>query len=467
MLLSLSTTHVPATDLGFLLMKHPDNVHQLQLSMGRASLFYPQADEARCTAAIMVEIDPIDLVRGRGHATGQQDSYVNDRPYAASSLLMTAMRRLLGTALSGRSRMRQDLADSDIPLEVTITPLPVRGPADLAARLFTPLGYEVSTTPVVLDPAHPEWGNSPYVTFTLRGRVRLSTLLRQLFLLVPVLDNSKHYYVGEDEVEKLLREGAGWLDAHPERDLIIRRALKGFRPLVARAQAELSAPDASAPADADAPDTPEWQLEAPLRLQDVRIAHVVETLRRLHAHSVLDCGCGEGDLLRALLAVPDFSRIVGMDVAPHVLARAAQRLRLDDMPELRRRRITLMQGALTYRDRRMQGFDAACVVEVIEHMDVERLPAFEQVLFGQARPGIVIVTTPNRDYNALFPNLPAHAMRHPDHRFEWDRATFSRWARDVAQAYGYTVAFEGIGPVDPTHGTPTQMALFTQAGHES
>ncbi|HYG30596.1 MAG TPA: 3' terminal RNA ribose 2'-O-methyltransferase Hen1 [Allosphingosinicella sp.] len=463
MLLTLSTTHRPATDLGYLLMKHPDNVHANELPFGRATIFYPEATEERCTAALTLEVDPVELVRGKGAAAGLQDQYVNDRPYAASSLLAVALGRMLGTTMGGRSKLRQELADTPIPLEAVVTPLPARGGgAALVARLFEPLGYTVAATPIPMDPAHPEWGDSPYVELRLTGEARLSVLLNHLFVLVPVLDNSKHYYIGEDEVQKLLRKGEGWLDAHPERELIVRRYLKGFKSLVRSANRGLDeSVEAEAAEETAAKDAAEEALERPIRLNDVRMDRVVETLKLLGAASVVDLGCGEGRLLRQLLKQRGFTRIVGLEVAPRVLAAAADRLRLESMPDLQRKRIELLQGSLVYRDDRLNGFDAAAVVEVIEHMDLERLPAFEQALFGHARPAAIVLTTPNAEYNALFPNLGAGRMRHPDHRFEWTRSELAHWAGSVALAYGYSVRFEPVGEEHPLHGAPTQMAVFT------
>lgn len=458
MLLTVTTTHRPATDLGFLLMKHPDNVHSVELSFGSATLFFPEASEDRCTAAITLEVDPIELVRGKGST---EEQYVNDRPYAASSLLSVALGRLLNTAMGGRSKLRQELAERPIPLEATITPLPARGAADLLAKLFEPLGYRVEADLIPLDPAHPEWGESPYVSLKLTGEVRLAALLTHLFVLIPVLDNNKHYYVGEAEVEKLLRKGEGWLEAHPERELIVRRYLKGFGGLVRQARQQLDERvEADEPEEHAARDAAEEAIEKPIRLNDQRMERVVSLLRELGAQSVLDLGCGEGRLLRELLKVPGLSKITGVEVAPRVLAGAADRLRLDHMPDMKRQRIELLQGSLVYRDDRLKGFDAAAVIEVIEHMEAERLPAFEASVFGHARPGAVIVTTPNRDYNALFAELKPNAMRHPDHRFEWTRAEFRHWAESVGLAHGYAVRFEGIGNEDATHGHPTQVALF-------
>ena len=460
MLLTLTTTHTPATDLGFLLMKHPDNVHTADLAFGTATLFYPEATEARCTAALMVEVDPIELVRGRGGAPGIEDQYVNDRPYAASSLLAVAIGRSLGTAMGGRSKHRQDLADRRLPFEVTVTP--VRGSPDLVERLFAPLGYRVEAEQFALDPTHPEWGASPYVSLRLAGNVRLAELLTHLTVLIPVLDGAKHYYIGDDEVQKLLRRGDGWLEAHPERELIVRRYLR-FGSLVHAARVSFDEQVVREPAeDIASRDAAEEAVEKPIRLNDHRMSRVVETLQELGAATVLDLGCGEGRLVRELLRHGQFRRIVGMEVAPRVLAGAADRLRLEEMPDLKRKRVELLQGSLVYRDDRLQGFDAAAVVEVIEHMDPDRLPAFEAAVFGHARPGAVIVTTPNRDYNALFDTLPAGTMRHPDHRFEWSRAEFRHWAESVAAAHGYELRIEGIGAEDAAHGCPTQMGVFTR-----
>ncbi|MDB5532901.1 MAG: 3 terminal ribose 2-O-methyltransferase Hen1, partial [Hyphomicrobiales bacterium] len=309
MLLSITSTHRPATDLGFLLMKNPANVHSVTLPFGTATLFYPEASEARCTAAITLEVDAVQLVRGNAAI---EDQYVNDRPYAASSLLSVALGRLVNTAIGGRSKDRQALADMAIPLEAVVTPLPARGGQDLIARLFAPLGYTVEATPIPLDPAHPEWGDSPYVALRLTGEVRLAALLTHLFVLIPVLDNQKHYYIGEDEVEKLLRKGEGWLESHPDRELIVRRYLR-FRGLMNRANAALEDKvEAEAPEEASVRDAAEDAIEKPIRLNDQRMDRVVGLLKELGASSVLDLGCGEGRLLRQLLKVPGIGKITGV-----------------------------------------------------------------------------------------------------------------------------------------------------------
>jgi 3' terminal RNA ribose 2'-O-methyltransferase Hen1 len=460
MLLTLTTTHRPATDLGFLLRKHPERPQSFDVGFGTAHVVYPEATEERCTAALILDIDPIALVRGRpgrgGSEGGLLTQYVNDRPYAASSFLSVALSRVFGSAMGGRSEARGDLAAQAIPLEARIVPLDCRGGLEFAVRLFAPLGYEVVGSPILDRRGEP----SRYWDVSVTGTVPLAQLLTHLYVLIPVLDDEKHYWVGEDEIDKLLRKGEGWLPQHPERELITRRYLKHGRRLARLALERLAElDDAAAPADDEGAAPALEALEKPLRLNDQRMERVVQVLREAGARSVLDLGCGSGRLIRELVAERQFERIVGLDASTRDLERA--RDRLDRLPERQRARVTLLQGALTYRDRRLSGFDAAAVVEVIEHIDPPLLDAFAAALFGAARPKTVALTTPNVEYNARFEALHGQELRHADHRFEWTRAEFEAWARAVAERFGYGVRFEGIGEPDPALGPPTQMGIFT------
>lgn len=456
MYLSLATTHRPATDLGFLLHKHPGRVHETELPFGKAVLFYPQATEERCEAALMIDVDPVGLVRGKGRSDGMLDQYVNDRPYAASSFLSVALARSLRTAMTGASRERQALADAAIPLEAVVTPLPARGGGEeLVRELFEPLGWTVDVTPV---------DGGGYVTLKLAGEGRVQTLLTQLYVLIPVLDDDKHYWVGDDEVAKLLRRGEGWLESHPAKELIARRYLAHRRSL-AREALERLAPEtrdeADEAADAAKPQREE-ALETPLRLNDQRMIAVTQALKAAGARSIADLGCGEGKLLQRLVKERWAETVVGVDASVRDLERAQRRLKLDLATGPKEGRVRLLHGSLTYRDQRWEGCDAAALVEVIEHLEPDRLPALVKVVFGAARPATVVVSTPNAEYNALFPNLPAGAFRHPDHRFEWSRAEFAAWCEDVCAAHGYAVELSDIGEVDATLGAPTQMAVFTK-----
>jgi 3' terminal RNA ribose 2'-O-methyltransferase Hen1 len=328
--------------------------------------------------------------------------------------------------------------------------------------LFEPLGYTVAAAPHPLDDTRPAWGDSVYFTVMLAGTVRLSDLLAHLYVLIPVLDAEKHYWVGDAEVDKLLQRGEGWLAAHPARDFIVRRYLKHQGGLVRAALAQLVEEDAPDPDAVEAAHAEEEAaVEARLSLHDQRLGSVLAVLRQAGAHRVLDLGCGEGRLLQLLLADRSFTEIVGLDVSSRALEIAADRLRLEQMPPMQRERLRLIQGSLTYRDHRLAGYDAAAVVEVIEHLDPPRLAAFERVLFEFAHPQHIVVTTPNVEYNVKFESLPAGRLRHRDHRFEWTRAEFQDWASGVAARFGYAVRYLPVGPEDATLGPPTQMAIFS------
>ncbi|GLW53229.1 3' terminal RNA ribose 2'-O-methyltransferase Hen1 [Kitasatospora phosalacinea] len=536
MFVSISTTGTaenPASDLGFLLHKHPDRVQQFATAHGTAHVFYPASGEHSCTAALLLEVDPAALLRqGRGKGrSGSPDlalaQYVNDRPYAASSLLAVALRTVYRSAMKGECAHRPELPGRALPLRIALPAVPVAG-ADgpvLVERLFAPLGWQVDARPVPLDESFPEWGDSRYVRLELTGTLRLADALQHLYVLLPVLDGAKHYWVAPDEVDKLLAAGHGWLAAHPERALITRRYLSRRWSLTKLAMERLALarlaeaddreaeeidnavpdvpetldapeapehPDAAttpeevtaiAPTDPTDPTEPPTDQAAPTgptgpdapsgpdapaterseSLAAQRRTAILAALARTGAARVLDLGCGQGELVGALLKEPRVTEVLGVDVSSRALTIAARRLHLDRMPERLARRVKLVQGALTYTDARLKGYDAAVLCEVIEHLDLPRLPALEYAVFGAARPAAVVVTTPNAEYNVRWESLPAGRMRHDDHRFEWSRAEFAAWAERVAADYGYGVELEPVGPVDPEVGAPTQLAHFRLA----
>ncbi|MGW2729760.1 3' terminal RNA ribose 2'-O-methyltransferase Hen1 [Streptomyces sp. NPDC001494] len=466
----------PATDLGYLLHKHPDKAQTFSTSYGTAHVFYPQADAERCTAALMLEVDAVALVRrskGRGRG-GAPDAalaqYVNDRPYAASSLLAVALSGVFSSALRGVCKARPELAAAPLPLRVEVPALPARGGPDLVRKLFEPLGWTVTAEPVALDARFPEWGASRYVRLALESEaLTLAEALRHLYVLLPVLDDAKHYWVASDEVDKLLRAGEGWLPAHPEQKLITSRYLSRRWSLTRQAMerlelvrlaeaddSEVESIDNAVPADTGAEDE-----EKPAPLAVLRREAILAALREAGAARVLDLGCGQGQLVQEMLKDVRFTEIVGVDVSVRALTIASRRLRLDRMGERQAARVSLVQGSLAYTDKRLKGYDAAVLSEVIEHLDLPRLPALEYAVFGHARPRTVVVTTPNVEYNVRWETLPAGHVRHGDHRFEWTREEFRAWAAAVAGRHGYEVAFVPVGPDDPEVGPPTQMAVFS------
>jgi 3' terminal RNA ribose 2'-O-methyltransferase Hen1 len=499
--LTITTTGTPerpATDLGFLLHKHPEKAQTYPTSHGTAHVFYPEASAERCTAALLLEVDPASLLRrGRGKGRGGAPDaalaqYVNDRPYAASSLLAVALSAVFSSALRGVCRSMPERAASPLPLRIEIPALPARGGVDLVRVLFEPLGWSVEALPVALDEQFPEWGASRYVQLVLEGESLLADALRHLYVLLPVLDDAKHYWVAPDEVDKLLRAGDGWLAEHPEQKLITSRYLARRWGLTRQAMERLELvrlaeaddveveaidnaveeipgedTEGAGPIEAEAgavtdtvTDSEESQRKEP-SLACLRREAILGALREAGASTVLDLGCGQGQLVHALLKDARFTHITAVDVSVRALAIASRRLGLDRMSERQAARVTLTQGSLTYTDKRLKGYEAAVLSEVVEHLDLPRLPALEYAVFGSARPGTVVVTTPNVEYNVRWETLPAGHVRHGDHRFEWSRAEFHTWADAVATRYGYAVAYVPVGPDDPEVGPPTQMAVFS------
>ncbi|MEU6767040.1 3' terminal RNA ribose 2'-O-methyltransferase Hen1 [Streptomyces sp. NPDC046853] len=480
MFLTISTSGTPenpATDLGFLLHKHPDKAQGFSTSYGTAHVLYPEATAERCTAALLLEVDPVALVRrGKGKGRGGAPDaalaqYVNDRPYAASSLLAVALSAVFSSAMRGVCKARPERAGQPLPLRIEVPALPARGGAELVHKLFEPLGWTVTVTRIPLDEQFPQWGDSRYVHLVLEvpdGRLTLGEALRHLYVLLPVLDDAKHYWVSADEVDKLLRAGEGWLADHPEQKVITSRYLSRRWSLTSEAMQRL---ELVRLADADDTDVDDLDNavddetdteEKPVPLAVLRREAILAALTGAGAGRVLDLGCGQGQLVQALLKDTRFTEIAGVDVSMRALTIASRRLKLDRMGERQAERVKLFQGSLAYTDKRLKGYDAAVLSEVIEHLDEERLPALEYAVFGSARPRTVLVTTPNVEYNVRWETLPAGHVRHGDHRFEWTREEFRAWARQVAGRHGYDVDFVPVGDDDPEVGPPTQMAVFTQ-----
>ncbi|WP_171116253.1 MULTISPECIES: 3' terminal RNA ribose 2'-O-methyltransferase Hen1 [Streptomyces] len=477
MFLTISTTGTqerPATDLGFLLHKHPGKAQAFSTSYGTAHVLYPEADAQRCTAALLLEVDAVALVRrGKGKGRGGAPDaalaqYVNDRPYAASSLLAVALSGVFSSAIRGVCTARPERAAEPLPLRIEVPALPARGGPDLVRRLFEPLGWAVTAEPVPLDTEFPQWGDSRYVRLVLESEaLTLAAALRHLYVLLPVLDDAKHYWVASDEVDKLLRAGEGWLPDHPEQKLITSRYLSRRWSLTREAMerlelVRLAEADDSEVEDLDnAVEAETEQEEKPTPLAVQRREAIVAALQQSGAARVLDLGCGQGQLVQTLLKDVRFTEIVGVDVSMRALTIASRRLKLDRMGERQAARVKLFQSSLAYTDKRLKGYDAAVLSEVIEHLDLPRLPALEYAVFGAAHPRTVLVTTPNVEYNVRWESLPAGHVRHGDHRFEWTREEFRAWADAVAERHGYDVGFRPVGPDDPEVGPPTQMAVFT------
>ena len=476
MLLTISCTAPNATDFGYLLHKHPDRVFEKEISVGKITVFYPEATAERCTVALLLDVDSIGIVRSRKNMAGTLDSYVNDRPYVASSFLSSAISNAFGSALNRHCERMPERLNEVMPFSVHIPVLRCAGGSELIEKLFDPLGYEATAQQIPLNSPlsagetengkSEDFSDSLLYSVTLETKQTLSNLLSHLYILLPVLDNSQHYFVGEEEVKKLLLKGENWLPSHPEMNLITRRYLTFRQNMVKNALSqlkELTEEQADTQEEIDVKqEAQENDREKTLRLNNLRMEAALLSVIEMKppAKRVLDLGCGEGRLLKMLFQERGIEQIVGADVSSHVLGYAERNLHLEEMSERRKERIKLIQASAVYWDERFSGFDSALMIEVIEHLDPPRLRAMERVVFEFARPRRIVITTPNSEYNAVWTSLPAGKMRHGDHRFEWTREEFKAWATRVASDFGYSAEFRGIGPDHPDFGTPTQMAVF-------
>lgn len=399
-LLTLRLPEAPAAGFGYPPGHDRAAVRTAEFAEGRAHLFPSGVD----AAAVFLDLHPATPGAGSpvpGYAA-----------YTAGALLGLALHRLFASA-------SLPVDDGPQGIEARLPALWCPGGETMVTRLFGPLGYAVKAVPLPLHPEQPRVGTSPFYSVALSGRQRPREALSHLCVLLPLFDDRRRG-MSDGDAEELWREGRAWLATHPERDVLASRLLRR------------------------APRS---------RVHDRRHDAVLAALRESGARRVLDLGCGPGTLLHRLAQEPQFDEVVGVEVAPDELAQAAAGLD----PGGRGR---VLHGSLAYRDPRLAGFDAAALIEVVEHLDPPQLAALQGAVWETARPATVVVTTPNAEYNPLFQNQGGGRLRHPDHRFEWTRAEFRAWAQAVAARHGYTVRFGAAGPQDARVGPLTQMAVF-------
>ncbi|WP_019913351.1 3' terminal RNA ribose 2'-O-methyltransferase Hen1 [Paenibacillus sp. HW567] len=476
--LNIRATGAGAGMLSHLLAKNPNNLYDRMEKEARVRIVFTASSEEEAEAVIYVTPDPIELVKGTSSAHIDITQYINDREFVVSSLFCTYIRSALGTALNGKPKEAYlQWVDQPLALELEFGPVASNLPDRSLEELFTALGYKVQLERGDAEYSFDLKSRSSVRYIRLKGKQTLQTALRQLFVLIPALDDYKHYYISDDEVDKIRRYGEGWLENHPQRGLILKRtlrfagAIKQYEELTAREdnmQESLTLDSAPMEEIEEEPVTlaeataAMEAAEAPkVRLNDLRYAAIADVVDGLAAkRSIVDFGSGEGKLSVRLSSVPGVSEIKAVEPSATAQMRALDRFaKLVGRPG-----VTAPEpvtGSLFYYDESLRSKDVMILCEVIEHIDEYRLGRVMDTIFHEYAPGTLIITTPNKEYNAVY-ELDQEEMRHGDHRFEWSREAFAVWCSRWTSAYKYSVQLSGIGEFTQEYGYPTQMAIFTK-----
>ena len=463
MQLSIKATGEGAKMLSFLLSKNPQNLYDRMEKGHRVRFTYTVFSDSEVEAVIFVTPDPVELVKNSPD-TYEITQYINDREFVVSSIFCSYTRSALGTALNGRPKEEYlDWAKHAFQLTIGFGPVATDLPDAVIKQLFEPLGYqtEIERGQAAYNFELKERSSARFIN--LQGTVTVQNALKHLFVLIPVLDNYRHYFIDEREIEKLERYGEGWLADHPLKDLIIKRTLR-FRELIDQVGANLVQPDNLVQSDDDEVMTPEPILRSQpvVRLNELRYQRVVKIVENLPAReSIVDFGAGEGKLSVRLGFIPGVKEILAVEPTEKEQLRALKRFskasQKDDFISP-----TPIWGSLFYYDEQLRAKDVMILNEVIEHIDESRLPRVMDTIFGSYKPKVLLITTPNVEYNTVY--QMNDAVRHKDHRFEWTRAEFSEWTHTWARNYSYEVQLDGIGEEVEGFGHPSQIAIFTRQG---
>lgn len=470
-----------------LLAKNPSNLYERAHKGHLVRLFYSRCTDTEVEATIFVSPDPIELIKNSGNVY-DITHYINDREFAVSSIFLSLIRTALGTALNGQPKEDYlEWVDHPFDMEFEFAPVASSLSDEHIRTLFEPLGFTVEISRAETNYNFSFKSRSSIRSILLKGNTTLKMGLRQLFVLIPVLDNYKHYFIDEREIEKLERYGEGWLDVHPERDFILRQALR-FREVYSMAgiieetnsdvskeqiviDSEIENEEEGQTALQDAVPTDSNNVDGKLidsqneaaiqqpktRLNDLRYEKITELVSRLPKRErIVDFGSGEGKLSFRLGFVPGVKEILSVEPSESAALKAMERFKKGEQIE-GFVSPTQLWGSLFYYDDRLKGMDAMILCEVIEHIDQERLPKVMETILHHYLPDTLFVTTPNKEYNAVY---GLEGIRHSDHRFEWTRDEFQNWCNGLAKDGGYETHFEGIGDSHSEYGEPTQLCIF-------
>lgn len=463
MLLTITTENERAEELSYLLHKSPDKLQSFDITGGKAHVFYPEYTKTKCSVSLLLEIDTIELIRNiRLPDNGfMLKNYINDRPYVASSFTSHSIATVFSSAMNGKCSLKPELIEVEMSFEVNISLLKIKGGnSEWINRIFVPLGYEVEYKRHVLNENFPKWGESNYYSLKLKNKLTLQKLLSQLYVLLPVFDYEKHYFISTNEIDKLLEKGRDWLITHPEKEMITKRYLNNLKKYYNPALERLKDDNEEDIYQEDLEKLNEAEIEKKLSLNKQRLKAVFDKVKDSGFNSIMDLGCGEGKLLKMLLKDSKFSKITGMDVSFSELQKAKDNLYYDNLSDKQKERINLFQGSLIYKDERLKNHQIATVIEVIEHIELDMLRSFEKILFSYLEPQMIVITTPNSEYNKKYEKLSQESFRHHDHRFEWNRKEFLEWLNYIKDKYNYGFEVFEIGDIDKELGSPTQMAVL-------
>ncbi|MGE6488602.1 3' terminal RNA ribose 2'-O-methyltransferase Hen1 [Paenisporosarcina sp. NPDC076898] len=443
MQLSIQASGDNVQAISYLLSKNPNNLYERNHKGHLVRLFYSKFTETELEVTIFVTPDPIELVKNNSNSY-DITHYINDREFAVSSIFCSFIRSALGTALNGQPK-EEHLMWVNHPFSFNFEFGPVVSSLsdEKLMNLFEPIGYEVTINRPEIEYSFPIKTKSSARYLSIKGMKTLQEGLRHLFVLIPVIDNYKHYFIDEKEIEKLERYGEGWLDQHPLRDLIYRQALR-FKEIYSLVENSSK-------------DEKKVEPVKKVRLNELRYEKIVNTVSQMKPRSVIDFGSGEGKLSVQLGFVEGITEILAVEPSEAASLKALERFNKVKnkekfvIPEL-------LWGSLFYYDERLKDKDVIILCEVIEHIDETRLPKAMDTLLDDYQPPALIITTPNREYNELY-DMEEH-LRHNDHRFEWTRAEFRQWCTERNHSNDYELQFDGIGEEHASHGFPTQMCIF-------
>ncbi|KQY91115.1 3' terminal RNA ribose 2'-O-methyltransferase Hen1 [Paenibacillus sp. Root52] len=482
--LILQASGEDAAVVSHLLAKNPNNIYDRTDKGVRVRMVYTRATSSETEVLIHAEPDPVDLVRGSpdGYDITQ---YINDREFVTSSLFCSYIRSALGTALNGKPKEEYTKwVEHPFDLQLSFGPVASDLPDRVVEELFSHLGYAVTLEREELSYSFDLKKRSSVRRIILRGQETVQNALRQLFLLIPVLDNYKHYFISEDEIDKIKRYGDGWLETHPHKELIVKRTLR-FAELIRKYESKegrlsisdnkpLSAEDVENDRNELAERSNEASTEASTDdvltddLNELRYRAITEVVARLpHRQRIVDMGAGEGKLSARLATIAGVESILAVEPSGQSRLRAMERFaKLEGrhgvfaMPEP-------IIGSLFYFDEQMQHQDVMILCEVIEHIEAYRLDGIMNTLLQEYQPEVLIVTTPNKEYNDVYA-MEQESFRHHDHRFEWTRAELAERCVEWSAGTNYTYTIQGIGEQVEGYGQPTQMIIFgrREEGHQ-